>query len=286
MKEITIISGKGGTGKTTLTAALADLSRHEKTIVLADCDVDASNLPLLLDPHVQRSEEFKGSKVAQKDPILCTSCGRCKESCRYGAITSNFDISPVHCEGCGTCTLVCPENAITLREQVTGTVYVSHTRLGSLVHAELCMGEEASGKLVTRVREIAFKIAEKNGADLILIDGSPGIGCPVIASIVGTSLVLMVTEPTLSGIFDLNRIHQVVTHFNVPCCVLINKFDINTENATHIQQWSKKMNIPLVGKLPYDTVVTQSMVSRKTLVEYGFMEGELTKIWQNIKRIL
>ena len=286
MKELTVISGKGGTGKTTITAALADLSRREKNIVLADCDVDASNLPLLLNPQVQNSEEFKGSKVAQKDPHLCTACGRCLEVCRYGAITSTFDITPIHCEGCGTCTLVCPEDAITLREQITGTVYVSQTRLGPLVHAELNMGEEASGKLVTRVREIALEMAEKRGCDLVFIDGSPGIGCPVIASIVGTSLVLIVTEPTLSGIYDLNRIHQVVTHFNLPCCVLINKFDINAKNATHIEQWSKKMGIPLAGRLPYDTTVTQSLISGKTLIEYGFMEGELEKIWQNIEKML
>ncbi|MBU7031998.1 MAG: P-loop NTPase [Theionarchaea archaeon] len=286
MKELTIISGKGGTGKTTITAALADLSKGEKNIVLADCDVDASNLPLLLNPQVQNSEEFKGSKVAQKDLNLCTACGRCLEVCRYGAVTSTFDIIPIHCEGCGTCTLVCPEDAITLREQITGTVYISQTRLGPLVHAELNMGEEASGKLVTRVREIALEMAEKRGCDLVFIDGSPGIGCPVIASIVGTSLVLIVTEPTLSGIYDLNRIHQVVTHFNLPCCVLINKFDINIENASRIEQWSKKMGIPLVGRLPYDTTVTQSLISGKTLIEYGFMEGELEKIWQNIEKML
>jgi MinD superfamily P-loop ATPase len=286
MKELTIISGKGGTGKTTVTAALADLSRHHKRIVLADCDVDASNLPLLLDIDVLKSEEFSGSKIAQKDSSLCTSCGRCAEVCRYGAIDSTFDISPVHCEGCGTCVLVCPENAITLKEQITGTVYISHTRLGSLIHAELGIGEEASGKLVTCVRDTASEIAEQNGSDLILIDGSPGIGCPVIASIVGTSLVLIVTEPTLSGIHDLNRIHQVVHHFNIPSCLVINKCDINVENTAHIEEWCHKTDVPLVGKLPYDTRVTKSMVSKKTVTEYGIMEKEFADIWQKVQEML
>ncbi|MBU7044733.1 MAG: ATP-binding protein [Theionarchaea archaeon] len=286
MKELTIISGKGGTGKTTVMAALADISRHDKRIILADCDVDASNLPLLLDPHVQKSEEFSGSMIAQKDPTLCTSCGRCEEVCRYGAIDSAYDISPVHCEGCGTCTLVCDPQAITLTEQVTGTVFISQTRLGPLIHADLGIGEEASGKLVTKVRDTACEIAEEKKSDLILIDGSPGIGCPVIASIVGASSILMVTEPTLSGIHDLDRIHQVVNHFSIPCSLLINKCDINMENTARIQKWCQKTGVPLVGMLPYDTRVTESMVSKKTLIEYGIMKKEFTEIWDNLHTML
>ena len=283
MKEIAIISGKGGTGKTTVTAAFAGLC----DAVLADCDVDASNLPLVLTPDIVREEEFRGSSMAVKDPDLCIECGECEKVCRFGAVDSKYNIIPVKCEGCGTCTVVCPQGALTLEERVTGRVFVSTTRFGPMVHATLFMGEEASGKLVARVRDVAVELAEKKEKELILIDGSPGIGCPVIASVVGTAMVVIVTEPTLSGIYDLDRIYQVVAHFNIPSCVLINKYDINIENAQKIESWCTETGVPLVGKILYDTHVTEAMVSQKTLVEYDDnMAKTVKEVWNRIQDIM
>jgi len=283
VKEVAIISGKGGTGKTTVTAAFARLS----DAVLADCDVDASNLPLVLNSQIVREEEFKGSFLAVKNPELCISCGECRKVCRFDGIDENYSIVPVKCEGCGTCTVVCPEEALTLAERVPGKVFVSHTPCGPMVHAELFMGEEASGKLVTRVRDVAAEMAETYKKELILIDGSPGIGCPVIASIVGTRLVVIVTEPTLSAMYDLERIHQVVAHFSIPCCVCINKYDINVENAQDIESWCKTFEVPLVGKLPYDTRVTEAMVSGKTVIEYnGLLSEKIKEMWGRIQEMI
>lgn len=282
MKEITVISGKGGTGKTTVTAAFAGLC----DAVLADCDVDASNLPLILTPDVVREEKFKGSYEVVKNE-LCISCGECKKVCRFGAVSDDFDIIPVKCEGCGTCTLVCPVEALTLTEKVTGIVYVSDTRFGPMVHAELFMGEEASGKLVTRVRDVAAELAETEKKKLVLIDGSPGIGCPVIASIVGTRLVVIVTEPTLSGLYDLERIYEVVNHFSIPSCVCINKYDINVKNAEKIESWCEDKGIPVVGRILYDTRVTEAQVSRKTVIEYdGDTAENMKAMWYKIQEMI
>jgi MinD superfamily P-loop ATPase len=283
MKEIAIISGKGGTGKTTVTAAFAGLCDS----VLADCDVDASNLPLVLNPKIVREEKFRGSKMAVKVEELCTSCGKCRDVCRFGSIDENFDIIPVKCEGCGACTVVCPEEAITLTDRVTGKVFISNTRFGPMVHAELFMGEEASGKLVSRVREVGAELAEIEGKDLILIDGSPGIGCPVIASITGATLCLIVTEPTLSGMYDLERVYGVINHFNIPCCVCINKYDINRVNAETVTSWCKKRDIPVVGTLPYDTRVTEIMVSGLTLTEVpDDISEKIRAMWGKIERMI
>jgi MinD superfamily P-loop ATPase len=282
MKEIAVISGKGGTGKTTVTAAFAGLC----DAVLADCDVDASNLPLIVTPDVEREEEFAGSSVAVKNE-LCISCGECKNVCRFGAVDAEFDIIPVKCEGCGTCVLVCPVKALELIERVTGKVFISDTRFGPMVHAELFMGEEASGKLVAKVRDTAVELAETKNKDIVLIDGSPGIGCPVIASLVGTALVVIVTEPTLSGLYDLDRIYQVVSHFSIPCCVCINKCDINVENTRKIESWCRKNHIPIVGRIPYDTSVTEAMISKKTLIEYdGDISEKIKKMWERIEKMM
>lgn len=283
MKEIAVISGKGGTGKTTVTAAFSGLC----DAVLADCDVDASNLPLILTPTIVREEAFKGSFEAVKNPELCISCGECKKVCRFGAINDKYDIIPVKCEGCGTCTLVCPEKALVLKERVTGKVFVSDTRVGPMVHARLFMGEEASGKLVTRVRDVAAELADTKKKEVVLIDGSPGIGCPVIASIVGTRLVIIVTEPTLSGIYDLERIYKVVNHFHIPCCVCINKYDINVENTQSIESWCTRNSIPVVGKIPYDTRVIEAMIAQKTVIEHDIdMAQKVRGMWEKIEEMI
>ncbi|MGD2250298.1 MAG: ATP-binding protein [Candidatus Methanofastidiosia archaeon] len=283
MKEIAIISGKGGTGKTTITAAFAVLC----DAVIVDCDVDAANLSLILTPDIKKTEDFYGSKMAVKNDELCTMCGECRNVCRFHGIDTNFDIIPAKCEGCGTCTLVCPVNALSLEPQVTGTVFISTTRAGPFVHAELLMGEEASGKLVTKVREQGQELGEQYNKDIMLIDGSPGIGCPVIASIVGTTLVVIVTEPTLSGIYDLERISQVVDHFDIPYCVCINKCDINTENTKKIETWCINQGVPVIGELPYDTQVTHTMVQGKALTEVDTSLSEkVKKMWEKIQEML
>ncbi|MBU7014426.1 MAG: ATP-binding protein [Theionarchaea archaeon] len=282
MKEITVISGKGGTGKTTLTVAFASLCNA----ALADCDVDASDLPLLLDPTVERKESFIGSKLAVKHEELCTFCGECQKVCRFNSIDGSMAVIKEKCEGCGACTLVCPVNALTLEERMTGEVFVSTTRFGPLVHAELFTGEEASGKLVTRVREVAFSVAEEAGKDLILVDGSPGIGCPVIASLVGTSLAVLVSEPTRSGMYDLERIYGVLKHFSIACCVLINKCDLCTELAQEIETWCHQKRIPIVGRLPYDTRIPQAMDKGLTLTELDSEFAEILKtIWTRIRNL-
>lgn len=283
MKEIAVISGKGGTGKTTITAAFAGLC----DAVLADCDVDASNLPLIMDPRIIKEESFTGSHVAVKNEELCNYCGECRKVCRFDAITKDFDIIPVACEGCGTCTVVCPSSALMLQERTTGKVFISRTRLGPMVHAELFMGEEASGKLVTKVRDVAAELAETEKKELILIDGSPGIGCPVIASMVGATIVLLVTEPTLSGMYDLERVYKMVDHFSIPCCVCINKCDINVENAQKIESWCHQNTIPIVGTLPYDTRVYEIMVLKKTLTECGTTLSEkIENMWEKIQKMI
>ena len=213
MKELTIISGKGGTGKTSITAALASLV---KKTVFADCDVDAADLHLILKPDIKKEMKFHGLKIATFDMNKCTDCKKCYKSCKFGAINEDISLNTELCEGCGVCSYVCPVNAIKMVDRESGFAYISKTRFGPMSHAILKTAEEASGKLVTVVRNNAKKIAEEKKFDLILIDGPPGIGCPVIASITGVDLVLIVTEPTLSGIHDLKRISDVACHFKIP----------------------------------------------------------------------
>lgn len=283
MKQLTIISGKGGTGKTTVAAAFASLARGA---VLADCDVDAPDLHLVLRPEVEREEEFIGSKVAIRK-IDCSRCGKCREACRFDAIDEEIRISEVKCEGCGVCAFVCPEDAIELEDRRTGTVYVSKTRFGPMIHAELGIGEEASGKLVTRVRQRAQELAGDDKS-LIIIDGSPGIGCPLIASITGADLVLAVAEPTVSGIHDLGRALEVAEHFGVRACVCVNKYDINEENTEKIEEFCRARGVPMVGKLPYDNVATEAMINEKTVIEYSNSElsENLKDVWEKVEGFL
>ena len=287
LKQITIISGKGGTGKTTLVASFAALAENK---VIADCDVDAPDLHLLVHPEIIKKEEFKGVKVAVMDKTLCTECGTCEETCRFNAIASTeesgYAVNPARCEGCGACVFSCPQEALTLKERVSGYTFISKTEYGTMAHAQLNIAEEASGKLVTDVRNRAQQVAEKEQRELILIDGAPGIGCPVIASMTGVDLALIVTEPTMSGLHDLERILDVTRHFGIDSVVCINKYDINEENSRRITEFCWQRGVEMVGNIPYDSVVTEAMVAGKPVVE--FSEGEVSNairdVWGGINQ--
>jgi len=284
MKQLVVISGKGGTGKTTMTASLACLAKG--IAVVADCDVDAPDLHLILRPEIKETFDFLGLQTASIDPERCTECGECEKACRFDAI-SNFEVDPRSCEGCKVCTIVCPSEAIAMVERVSGHAFVSETRFGTMVHADLFPGEEASGKLVTMVRELAFKVAEREKMDLVLIDGSPGIGCPVIASITGTEIALVMTEPSISGAHDLARILGVTEHFGVKSLVCVNKYDLNLEMTEEIEELCSELGVDLAGRLPFDPGVVEAMISGKTLVEVEGPVGEAIKsVWERIRTIL
>ncbi len=280
-----MISGKGGTGKTTLTASFAVLAENA---VITDCDVDASDLHLLLNPQIIRTYEFKGPKLAAIDEAKCTRCGRCVEACKFDAI-DGFVVDPVLCEGCKVCVLVCPEGAVSFNERVSGHAFVSETGYGPMSHARLNPGEENSGKLVSLVRENAKRLAGERGCDLILNDGSPGIGCPVIASIANIDAGLIVVEPTLSGIHDLERALSLLNHFQIPALVCVNKCDINTENTEGILEFCAQNGVELVGTIPFDPAVTEAMVAGKPVVEYyptSVVAEEIAKMWGRVLRFL
>lgn len=289
MRQLVIISGKGGTGKTILSASFAVLAQNK---VMADCDVDAANLYLLLHPEIQESHSFSAGKRAEISQDKCTKCGQCLDACRFSAIIEGQDgdiaIDPLSCEGCAVCYHVCPAEAVIMEETVSGKWFVSQTRYGPFVHARLGIGEENSGKLVSEVRKKAKDIAEKKSLDLVIVDGPPGIGCPVIASLSGTDLALVVTEPTLSGIHDMERIAQTARHFKIPTACCINKHDINPENSARIEDWCQKNSIPLAGKIPFDEDVTRSMVNLIPLPEYSnnAASREIKNIWEKINEII
>jgi MinD superfamily P-loop ATPase len=282
MRQITVLSGKGGTGKTTITAAFTVLA---KNIVVADCDVDAPNLHMLLHPEILEKKEFRGSRIAAIDEMKCIKCGICRERCRFGAITQDFTVDPFSCEGCGVCAIVCPVNAVTLTERVSGYVYISRIRYGFMVHALLKPGESNSGKLVTMVRQDARLLAERGGIGLILVDGPPGIGCPAIASVTGVDAGLVVTEPTLSGIHDLERAIQLLRHFNVRPFVCVNMYDINADNTDRILKFCEKNDVEVVGKIPFNPVVTKAMVNGKAVIEYSpesDVAKEIVDMWRRL----
>lgn len=265
MKEITVISGKGGTGKTTFTANLASLLDN---IIIGDCDVDAPNLHLLLIPKNNSEEIYKGAKLAVKNEKLCIDCGKCYQSCRFNAVSSgDFKIKDLKCEGCGVCVEVCPTGALKLKEIETGTIYEAETDFGEMVHARLIPGADTSGKLVSEVKKKASKKGKESNADWVLIDGSPGIGCPVIASLTGADMALLVTEPTLSGFADLKRVIEVVQHFNIPAGLVINKFDLNLEITDKIEEYCKKEDIELMTKIPYSRVIVESLKKGELFVD-------------------
>ena len=280
MKQLTVISGKGGTGKTTITAALATLSDAH---VLADCDVDAADLHLILSPTIEKSEGFQGGKTAFIDTEKCTQCDECSMRCRFDAI-ENYRVDDIACEGCGVCVHACPQGAISMQRHVSGQWFISRTRAGYMVHARLGIAEENSGKLVTLVRQQAKLIAEREHKRSVIIDGPPGIGCPVIAAITGVDLLLAVTEPTLSGIHDLERVVGVAQHFNVPVMVCVNKYDINPHNTSQIEAFCGDNGLEVAGKLPYERNVTTAMVERKSVIEYpcGAVTEEVTRVWEKV----
>ncbi len=282
MKELVILSGKGGTGKTTITAAFASLAEN---MVLCDCDVDAADLHLILKPDFNTTSDFKGGNEAVIDQDKCTECGRCIEVCRFDAVNSIFQVDPIACEGCGVCVDLCPEQAIDFPETICGQWYISDTRLGPMVHARLGIAQENSGKLVSLVRQEAKKIAQKKNLTLILTDGPPGVGCPVIASIGQATSILIIAEPTVSGIHDMKRVGQLSRHFNIPAMILINKFDLNLDQTKKIETLAQKTNIKIVGKIPFDKTFTQAMIKAKTIFEYNKDSQasiEIRQIWNNI----
>ncbi len=285
MKQLAVVSGKGGTGKTSIVAAFAALA---KNAVLADCDVDAADLHLILKPQIKKTIKFCGLKIASIDNSLCIDCKKCYESCTFDAITQEIQLLKESCEGCSVCAFVCPVNAISMIDRESGFAYISETRFGSMAHAALHTAEQASGKLVTVVRNNASELAAQQKKNLIIIDGPPGIGCPVISTITGVDLVLIVTEPTLSAIHDLNRILGVAQHFRVPAVVCINKASINPENTKNIEDYCTQKNIQIVGTLPYDTIITQAMIHEQSIIEFsdGILSKTIREMWNKIQDIL
>jgi MinD superfamily P-loop ATPase len=284
MKQLTIISGKGGTGKTTIASAFA---HYAENAVIADSDVDAADLHLILEPEIQEQEAYVGGRTAFIEESQCTQCGTCTEVCRFDAI-QDFKVNPISCEGCALCAYVCPEEAIVMKDRISGDWFVSTTREGPMVHAKLGIAEDNSGKLVSMVRQKAREIAEKENNEVIIIDGPPGIGCPVIASITGADMVLVVTEPTLSGLHDMERVIDTAGHFNIPSLVCINKYDINPENTTRIEEWCKERGVDVVGRIPYDKAVTTAMIRKKSVAEYdcGEVSREVNKMWKKVATAL
>ena len=285
MKEVVILSGKGGTGKTCIGASFATLARNK---VMADADVDAANLYILLEPTIRWRESFSGGSTAFIDKDKCIECDECFNLCRYHAIHSDYVVDPVDCEGCGVCAHFCPAEAIEMRENISGEWFISDTPYGPFVHAKLGIAEENSGKLVTIVRHNARLIAEDRGLDLIIIDGPPGIGCPVISAVTGTDLVLIVTEPTLSGLHDMQRVAELAKHFSIPAVVCINKHDLNPEMSDKIQEYCRKTGVRLLGMIPYDPIVSKALVEKRIIVEYsnGSVSDEIEKLWIGLEDML
>lgn len=288
MKEIVIISGKGGTGKTSLTASFAALASRKGTIVLADCDVDAADLHLVLAPTIQETHEFISGKTAKSVPGNAGNWKKYANLCRFGAIRASDSggvlIDEYSCEGCGVCAYFCDDDSIVFEDRRCGDWYVSDTRFGTLVHAALDIRAENSGKLVSTVRAEAKKQALEKGADFLLVDGSPGIGCPVIASITGANYVVIITEPTLSGQHDLERVASLARHFSIPFSVCMNKADINREEAERTRCWCERNEVPFLGMIPFDTSVTQAQIGALSVIELGASPAAsaITNIWEKI----
>ena len=283
--EIAVISGKGGTGKSSITAAFASLNGQ---VVVADCDVDAANLYLLFNPEHEEEQIFTGSHKAVIDQSLCTMCGKCIDLCRFDAIhlkEGNMEISEISCDGCFLCSRICPANAIEMIRNDKSRMYSGSFRYGKMVYGILAPGEENSGKLVNLIRDKARKTAREHSIPSIILDGPPGIGCPVISTITGVSQVLVITEPTMSGLHDMERALEVVNMFELKVNVIINKCDINLEVTGRIEAYCNKNGIPVTGKLPFEPEVTKAMVHGKSIIEWNedlYISRELIKIWNNL----
>ena len=282
MRELVILSGKGGTGKTTLTAAFASIIENR---ILCDADVDAADLHLLMAPDIKQTTDFLGGGIAVINPDKCTQCGICIDLCRFDAIKENFEVDAIECEGCGVCVDFCPEQAIDFPVQTCGQWYISDTRFGPMVHARLGIAEENSGKLVALIRHEAKNLAEEKNLDLMITDGPPGIGCPVIASVGGATAMLIVTEPTVSGSHDMARVADLAAHFKIPAMICVNKFDLNPDQARAIENLAEEKNITVLGRIPFDPAFTESMVQGKTIFEYSENSEAsrmIRRIWDEI----
>jgi len=282
MKEIVIISGKGGTGKTSIIAAFASLAEKK---VLCDADVDAADLHLIMNPEIKERHDFESGYSAIINQDKCTECGLCRDLCKWDAISEDFVVDAIECEGCGVCYYFCPEKAIEFPLNTCGEWYLSETRFGPMAHARLGIAEENSGKLVSLIRQEGKKLAEEKHLELLLTDGPPGIGCPVIASLGGATAVLIVTEPTVSGSHDMERVAELAEFFKIPAMLCVNKFDLNPDEGKAIEAFAKQRNISVIGRVPFDPAFTKAMVQGKTIVEFdNRSEGckAVKDIWENL----
>jgi MinD superfamily P-loop ATPase len=290
MKEIVVISGKGGTGKTSLTASFAVLEKEK--VVVADCDVDAADMHLLMNPDFKKSQEFFSGELAVIKQEDCIQCGKCADICRFDAIpfiNNTFVVDEISCEGCGYCARICPTDAIMNIQQKVGHWYISDIKTGSkMVHAKLAIGADNSGKLVAQVKNEAKKIAEEGNYEYILVDGSPGVGCPVVSSLSGANYVVLVTEPTVSGLHDLKRVYELVHKFNIKAGCIINKFDLNLSVTDEIKQFLTEEKINHLADIPYSNNFTQAITKSKTIVEFdtGKLKEIIENTWTEIKNII
>jgi MinD superfamily P-loop ATPase len=280
MKHIVFISGKGGTGKSTIVSSLSILVQNK---MIADCDVDAPNMHILLNGEILKKDDYYGAKEAVIDSSSCIKCGLCRDTCRFDVISEEIEIMSMKCEGCGACGLVCPEKAIRLEEVKTGETFVSSTPRGTFTYAKLDIGAEGSGKLVTEVKKNIYNYEKDE--EWVLIDGSPGIGCVVIASITGTDAVVAVSEPTKSGKSDLERVLGVAKHFGIPAFVCINKYDLNPEVTSEIEDFCESSGYPVIGKIPFDPSIVKALQEFKTPIESGndTITNEITSIWERLR---
>lgn len=284
MKEVVVLSGKGGTGKTSIAGCFAALAQNK---VMADCDVDAADLHLLLQPVDRKKEEFWSGQTAEIDSASCTECGLCQELCRFDAI-HDFKVISYSCEGCGFCAHICPVDAIAMHDNMAGHWFISDTRFGPLIRARLGIAQENSGKLVALVRQQARTMAEEKGFNTIITDGPPGIGCPVISSLSGAELALLVTEPTVSGLHDLERVIETCRHFRVPAAVCINKYDINESKSLEIEKLCNEIGLKVMAKVPFDMAVNRATAQGVPLVEIddGPAASEIRRLWKNLEPLL
>ncbi len=295
MKQLVILSGKGGTGKTSIAAAFAHLASMDGSIkraILADADVDAANLDLVLAPRLLEQEDFWGGRVARIDPATCTGCGECVQVCRFDAIheqDGTYTVDPIACDGCAACVYQCPQDSIKMHDQIVGQWFRSVSRYGPLFHAALRPAHENSGKLVTLVKQRARLLAMDEGYQLVLVDGPPGIGCPVISAASGADLALIVTEPTVAGVYGMRRVLETTNHFGVPALVCINKADIYPDGSAEIEAFCREQDINVVGRIPFDVTITEAMVQGEPVTAYrpdAPASQALRNIWTKVFAIL